>query len=76
MSKKRSAVSAATALEMYVRRWLMWVMGGIGGDPRRRYDPQNNVMSACMASTLEYLRAMAACVNVPYLWANADALVP
>jgi hypothetical protein len=23
------AVSAATALEMYVRRWLMWATGGI-----------------------------------------------
>ena len=46
--QKRRAVSAATALEMYVRRWLMWAMGGIGGDHR----PQNNVMSACRAFTL------------------------
>jgi hypothetical protein len=55
--QKRRAVSAATALEMYVRRWLMWATGGIlcplhGGDPCSRYDPQNNVMSACRAFTL------------------------
>jgi RNA-directed DNA polymerase len=55
--QKRRAVSAATALEMYVRRWLMWATGGIlcprhRGDPRSRYDPQNNVMSACRAFTL------------------------
>jgi RNA-directed DNA polymerase len=29
--QKRRAVSAVMALEMYVRRWLMWAMGGIGG---------------------------------------------
>ena len=79
--QKRSAVSAATALEMYVRRWLMWATGGIvcqlyRGDHRRRYEPQNNVMSACRASTLEYLRAMAACAMPPYLWANAVTLFP
>ena len=27
--QKRSAVSAATALEMYVRRWLMWATSGL-----------------------------------------------
>jgi hypothetical protein len=27
--QKRRAVSAATALELYVRRWLMWATGGI-----------------------------------------------
>ena len=46
------------------------------GDHRRRYDPQNNVMSACRASTLEYLRAMAACAMPPYLWASVDTLCP
>jgi len=27
--QERSAVSAATALEMYVRRWVQWTIGGL-----------------------------------------------
>jgi hypothetical protein len=40
--QKRSAVLAATALEMYVRRWMRWTTSG-RGDP---LDPHEMLLMA------------------------------
>ena len=40
--QKRSAVSAATALEMYVRRWLGWARGGFFSNRRHRAEQDRN----------------------------------
>ncbi len=41
--QKRSAVSAATALEMHVRRWLGWAKGGYFSIRRHRPEQERNV---------------------------------
>ena len=58
--QKRNAVSAATALEMYARRWLMWATGGIvcqrhRSDPPSRYGPakQRNVRLQVLHALIE-----------------------